>query len=302
MAGIIVVGSLNVDLSVAVSRLPRAGETLRGSGLALGAGGKGLNQAIAAARLGGRVHLVGCVGRDAFAEIPRAALAEAAVDGTHVVAVEGAATGVALISVAEKTGENSIVVAGGANAELGEEQVRGAAALFEESAVLLVQLEVSLEAVAAALEQARASGVISLLDPAPSRELPDDLLRLADFLTPNESEAEFLTGIEVCGLESAEAAADQLRGRTRQGVIVTLGERGCVVLTASGCEHIPAPRVDAIDTTGAGDAFNGALAHRLALGAPLGEALRYAVRSGAAATQRRGAALAMPTPQEVELL
>jgi ribokinase len=297
---IVVVGSLNVDVSVRAEHIPRPGETVRAAGLEIGPGGKGGNQAIAAARLGGRVHMVGRVGNDAFADIPRAALAEAGVDTSFVHVLEGQHTGTALIVVDEATGENAIGVAGGANRELSPEDVRDAVAAFRASGILLVQLEAPLEAIEAALDLARETQARTILDPAPARELPDHILRKVSILTPNEIEAEALTGLRVHNVESAAAAGSMLRDRTLGDVIVTLGEQGCVWVFASGFEHVPAPGVQAVDSTGAGDAFNGGLAAALARGEPVGAALRFAARAGAAATLRRGAANAMPTVEELE--
>lgn len=299
MRDIAVAGSLNVDISLRVPRFVRPGETLRASGLTLGAGGKGVNQAIAAARLGGRVHMIGCVGDDEFAHFPLDALREAGVDATHVARLAGQRTGTALITVDESTGQNQIAVDAGANRAVTPAHVRDAITAFRASGVLLVQLELPPETVDEALSLARAHHARTLLDPAPARELSDATLALVDVLTPNESEAELLTGIAIRDVESAAHAGARLQARSGGDVVVTLAERGCVWVHATGFEHVPAPRVRALDTTGAGDAFNGALAVALARGESLSSALREAVRAGAAATLRRGAAVAMPTPSEV---
>jgi ribokinase len=299
MRDIAVVGSLNVDVSLRVPRFVRPGETLRATGLEIGAGGKGLNQAVAAARLGGRVHLVGRVGRDPFAEIALAALRAAGVDATHVEALDGACTGLATITVDDETGQNQIAVAGGANHQVTIDHVRDAVSAFRSAAVLLVQLELPAATVDAALELARANHVRTVLDPAPLRELTGETLAKIDVLTPNEGEAEALSGMRIRDVESAAAAASALQARTRGDVVVTLGAQGCVWAHATGFEHVPAPKVRALDTTGAGDAFNGALAVALARGEPLSRALRHAVRAGAASTLRRGASAAMPTEAEV---
>lgn len=302
MRDIAVVGSLNVDISVRVPRFVRPGETLRASGLTLGAGGKGVNQAIAAARLGGRVHLIGRVGDDEFASVPLGALREAGVDVTHVAALAGMHTGTALITVDEATGQNQIAVDAGANAAVAVAHVRDAISAFRASSVLLVQLELPPETVDAALTLARAHHLRTLLDPAPARELSDVTLALVDVLTPNESEAEALTGIMIRDVESAAQAGARLQARSGGDIVVTLGEHGCVWVHATGFEHISAPRVRALDTTGAGDAFNGALAVTLARGESLSSALREAVRAGTAATLRRGAAAAMPSPADLMAL
>ncbi len=301
MRDIVVVGSLNVDVSVRADHLPVPGETVRARSLVLGPGGKGLNQAVAAARLGGRVHLVGHTGADRFAEIPGATLAEEGIDATYVTALAGQHTGTALI-VVDAAGQNQIAVAGGANTALAPEHVRAAIAAFRASVVLLVQLEAPLEAVHFALRQAREHGLRTLLDPAPARELPPELLREVDILTPNESEAAFLTGIEVTDLESAARAGGALVERTQGDVLITLGAQGLVWCFATGFEHVPAPGVDAVDTTGAGDALCGALAVELARERPLARALEQAVRAATASTLRRGAAASMPRPEDLAAL
>jgi ribokinase len=302
MRDIVVVGSLNVDVSVRAERLPRPGETVRASGRELGPGGKGGNQAIAAARLGGRVHMVGRVGEDRFSDIPLAALTEAGVDATYVHVSPTEPTGTALILVEEGSGQNQIAVAGGANRALSPEDVQNAVAAFRAAEVLLVQLEAPLETVEAALDLARECGVQTVFDPAPAMDLPDSLLQKADVLTPNELETEALTGMHVQDVESAAVAGAALRDRSLGDVVVTLGAEGCVWVFASGFEHVPAPPVRAVDTTGAGDAFTGALGVALARGDSMPHALRFAVRAGTAATLRRGAALAMPTAAQLDEL
>jgi ribokinase len=302
MRDIVVVGSLNVDVSMRAARLPRPGETVRAEGLEIGAGGKGANQAIAAARLGGRVHMVGRVGNDLFASIPVQALEEAGVDTSSVHTLLGHHTGLASIVVDAGSGENLIAVAGGANRKLRPDNVLDAVAVFRSSGVLLVQLEAPLETVEAALDLARECGLVAVFDPAPALELSDALLRKASVLTPNETEAQVLTGLEVRDVESAAAAGMRLRDRSLCDVVVTLGAQGCVWVWSSGFEHIPALQVEALDTTGAGDAFNGGLAVGLARGETVGQALRLAVRAGTAATLRPGAAAAMPRASELDEL
>ena len=194
MRDVVVVGSLNVDVSVRAERLPAAGETLRASDLSIGPGGKGLNQAIGASRLGARVHMVGRLGEDHFADIAEQALREARVDTSYVQRVAGSHTGTALITVDARTGENTIAVAGGANHTVSSADVRDALAAFRASGVLMVQLELPSETVETALDIARECALVTLLDPSPVRKLPDTLLRKVDVLTPNAHEAEALTG------------------------------------------------------------------------------------------------------------
>ena len=302
MGEIVVVGSLNLDISVRAESLPRPGETVRASGLELGPGGKGLNQALAAARLGGSVEMVGCVGADAFAAIPLDALREAGIEAARVSVLQGEHTGTALISVDAETGQNAISVAAGANARVTPDQVREAEPVFRAASVLLVQLELPLDTVETALDLGRRHSLLTLLDPAPFRELPDSILRKVDVLTPNETETESLCGLRVADVESGAAAGALLQKRTRGDVIVTLGALGCVRVHANGFEHLPAPPVEPVDTTGAGDAFNGGLAVALARGTPPLEALRQAILAGTAATLRPGAGAAMPTPEDLARL
>ncbi len=299
MRDIVVVGSLNVDVSLRARHIPRPGETVPAEGLEIGPGGKGLNQATGASRLGARVYLVGRVGDDRFAEVPEKALVEAGVDASHVARVPGQPTGTALI-VVEPGGQNAIAVAGGANHSLKPDDVRDALAAFRASGVLLVQLELPLETVEAALDLAKETACLSVLDPAPARELPDRLLRKVDVLTPNEREAELLTGTPVRDIESAAEAGRHLQERTLADVLVTLGAQGCVWVWSTGFEHVPAPRIRALDATAAGDAFNAALAVDLARGESLAGSLQAAVRAASASTLRRGAASSMPRADEID--
>ena len=302
MCDIVVVGSLNVDVSLRGVHIPRPGETVRAKGLSIGAGGKGLNQAIGASRLGARVHIVGRLGEDRFADVPEDALRDAGVDASYVSRLSDHHTGTALIVVDESTGENAIAVSGGANHELRPADLQDAVAAFRASGVLMVQLELVLETVEAALDLAKENTLTTVLDPAPAQELSDIFLRKVDLITPNETEAEFLAGVRVHDVESAAEAGSRLRERTLGDVLITLGSAGCVWVWATGFEHVPASRVKPVDTTGAGDAFNAGLAVGLARGEPVGRALRTALRAGTAATLRRGAAAAMPTAKELERL
>jgi ribokinase len=302
MRDIVVVGSLNVDVSLQATRIPQPGETVRAEDLSIGPGGKGLNQATGSARLGARVHMVGCTGDDRFADVPENAMREAGIDASYVERIPDQHTGTALIIVEKDSGQNAIAVAGGANHAVTPEDVRNAVAAFRSSGVLLVQLELPLEAIETALDLARENALVTVLDPAPARELPDTILRKVDILTPNETEVTFLTGVPVQDVESAAKAGAQLQKRSLGDVLVTLGAAGCVWVRSTGFAHVPAPRVDAIDTTAAGDAFNAGLAVELARGKPVAGAIDSAIRTATASTLRRGAAAAMPTPQEVETL
>jgi ribokinase len=282
-----VVGSINVDLVVTGAALPRPGETVAGGTFERHGGGKSANQAVAAARRGARVRMVGAVGDDELGAEALALLEAEGIDISGIARLEGSPTGVALI-VVDAAGENQIAVASGANAELDaaavERGLRGAA-----QGVVLLGLEVPDAPVLAGARAARAAGLGVVLNPAPARELPGELLDLSPLLTPNRDEAHALAGGD-----DAEAAARALAARTGAPVVVTLGADGVLVLDGVALERIPAPRVDAVDTTGAGDAFNGALACELAGGARLLDAARSAVAVAAESTRSPGARTVVP--------
>ena len=292
-----VVGSLNEDVLVAVPRLPGRGETVIGTGVEVAPGGKGANQAAAAGRLGRGVHMVGRVGDDPAGSRQLAALAGAGVNVGRVLVTPGTPTGSATIPVEEGTGENLIVVVSGANAELAPADVDVDS--VRRASVLLVQLEVSLETVAAA---ARTTSGTVVLNPAPARPLPADLLAEVDVLVPNEHELALLAGAadgerppaELAGLARAVGAGS---------VVVTLGARGALVVPADGPVLLQAPpTVTAVDTTGAGDCFCGALAQALARGEGLADAVRYAVTAAALSTTGPGARGALPDDDAVRAL
>ncbi len=295
---IVVVGSSNTDMVVASRRLPAPGETVLGGTFLMAAGGKGANQAVAAARLGARVSLVARVGADMFGDRAIDGFEREGVGTRFVVRDPDAPSGVALILV-DETGENLISVAPGANARLTVADVEAAREEIEAAAIVLLQLEVPLETVRHAARVARAAGALVILDPAPARELDAALLADVSILTPNESEAERLTGVPVTGDASAERAAGALRDRGVSTVALTLGSRGCYLLSAEHRARIEAPAVEAIDTTAAGDAFNGALAWQLARGAALPVAVATACRAAAVSVTRRGAQPSMPRADEV---
>jgi ribokinase len=286
---VVVVGSINADLVVSVPSLPGPGETVTGGRFARHGGGKGANQAVAAARLGADVALVGAVGDD---EMGSAALAELAAEGIDVSAVArlaGEATGVALIMV-DAAGENTIAVASGANARVDA----AGGALGGPAGVVLLGHEVPETAVLAGARAARDAGWLPVLNPAPARPLPDALLALAPVLTPNASEA-----CALAGEADPEAAAVALARSTGAPVLVTLGARGALLIDGERREPIPAPSVEAVDTTGAGDALNGALAAELAGGAALADAARVAVAAASLSTRRAGARAGMPRRDEL---
>ncbi len=297
--GVVVVGSSNTDMIVRVPKLPRPGETVLGGRFARAAGGKGANQAVAAARASASVSLVACVGDDDLGRAARAGFEAEGVDTGALVVDEAHASGVALIFVAEG-GENSIAVASGANAALTPAHVEAARALIEGAAVLLLQLETPLETVEAAARIASEAGVRVVLDPAPARELPDALLACVSILTPNAPEASQLTGIDVHDVESAERAARQLCARGAGSACVTLGPSGVVWVRAEEVLRIEGHGVDAVDTTGAGDVFSGCLAAALARGLTDEAALHFANAGAAISVTREGAQPSAPRLREIE--
>ena len=299
---VLVVGSANVDFTVAAARLPGVGETVSGGTLLVNHGGKGANQAVAARRLGAEVRFIACVGDDASGRDIRTALQAEGVGTDGVMATAEAATGTALI-VVDGQGRNQIVVAPGANWRLSVEQVRARADDFAWAQVVMCQLETPLDTLAWTLEEARRRTLVTMLNPAPVREgISDDVWRLVDYLTPNEGEAERLTGVAVRDADSAAAAGRALRARGVGNVIVTLGAQGSLACTARDDIRVPAFAVTAVDTTAAGDAFNGALGAELGGREPLQDALRFASAAAALACTRRGAQPSLPTRAEVERL
>ncbi len=298
MTRVLVVGSSNTDMIVRVPRIPRPGETILGGAFAMAAGGKGANQAVAAARAGGRVTLVARVGDDLFGRQAREGFVRDGIDARFVLTTPGAPSGIALITVDER-GENSISVASGANARLSVADVEAAGGAFDAADVVLLQLESPLDAVDAAARAAKGRGIPVILNPAPARELDDALLRLVSVLTPNESEAEMLAGVPVRDADGAREAARRLRDRGPATVVVTLGERGVYALSEGFEGPVPAFAVEAVDATAAGDVFNGALAVALAEKRPLAEALRFAQAAAAISVTRPGAQPSAPTRAEI---
>lgn len=297
---IVVVGSINMDLMARVPRLPRPGETVKGTEFVQVAGGKGANQAVAAARLGAAVTLIGRVGNDAFGQGLTASLKAEGVQTEHVQITVNCPSGLALIGV-EDSGQNAITVIGGANQRLSPQDVQQAEAVIAAADALLVQLEVPLETVAAAIALARRHQVLTILDPAPA---PDGVLMAelctADVVSPNQTEAEAIAGMAVTNLAEAAQAASKLHERGVARVVVKLGGLGALASEVGGeAVHIPAPDVQVVDSTAAGDAFTAALAVALVEGRPLADATRFACAAGSLATTRRGAQDAMPSRAEV---
>jgi ribokinase len=296
-----IVGSLNMDLIALSPRIPQPGETIIGKEFQTAPGGKGANQAVAAAHLGAQVSMVGQVGDDAFADSLLENLASAGVDHNFVTRDQENATGVALI-VVDDHGENSIVVASGANMNLTPADVESAEKAIAAADALLLQLEIPLETVIRAAELARAHQVTVILNPAPARALPEKLLHLVDFLIPNETETALLSGMSVTNQVEIEAAAESLRHLGVGNVILTLGSRGALLTGTFQSEVYPSFKVNPVDTTAAGDAFLGGFAVALGEGKSLSDAIRFGNAAGALATTRLGAQPSLPTRAEVELL
>ena len=299
MPRILVIGSANMDFTVAVPTLPREGETVTGGTFYTSHGGKGANQAVAARRLRGEVRFVGCVGADPQGDQIAEQFEQEGISIEGLVRRDDAATGVALIMV-DGAGHNQIAVASGANLQLTPEVAQQHAASIAWAQVLLCQLEVPVPTVEWALAAARERGVTTILNPAPAQALSDGVLAQVDCLTPNAHEAEVLTGTAVNTPEDATRAAQQLLGRGVKRVVVTLGRQGVLFCDGTSAMHYPAFPVEAVDTTGAGDAFNGALAMGLAVGGSYEQALPLANAAAALACTKRGAQTSFPGRAEVE--
>jgi ribokinase len=295
---VVVVGSVNMDLVVRAPRLPTSGETLSGTTFATLPGGKGANQAVAAARLGARTAFVGCVGDDAFGGTLQGVLQAAGIDCRALRVVPGVSSGVALIAV-DDGGHNFIVIVPGANGRVEPADVDRGEALLAAARIVVLQLEVPLPAVAPAVARARALGKQVVLNPAPARPLPPGLLAGVDLLVPNEIEAAMLSGLPVESLDEAAAAGRRLRAEGAGSVLVTLGARGVLAVTAGGERHHPAPQVKAVDTTAAGDTFIGGLCAALVEGRPLEEAIGFAQAAAAISVTRFGAQPSIPRRDEV---
>lgn len=298
---IVVVGSLNMDLIVSAPRIPKPGETIIGHGFHTASGGKGANQAVAAARLGAQVTMVGRVGDDAYGQMQLSNLAADGVDTTFVTVDSETHTGVALITV-DDAGENSIVVSSGANWRMSAADVDAAGTAIAEAGMLLLQLETPLEVIERAIEWALRHSVPVVLNPAPARPLPPELLAQVAFLIPNESETAILSGQPVSDLESARSAARVLRRMGVGTVVLTLGGQGAFLFAEGQEEHVPAFPVKVVDTTAAGDAFVAGFAVVVGSGRPLREAGRFAAAAGALATTKLGAQPSLPTLEEVNRL
>jgi ribokinase len=292
---ICVVGASNIDLIAYAPRLPKLGETVFGSHFQTGFGGKAANQAVMAAKLGGAVTIITKVGEDLFGQDTRKNFVECSVDTTYVYTTPDSFTGVAPIWVEVSSGNNAIIVAMGANELLTPEDIENAAIALTSAQVVVCQWEIRTDTVLAALRIAHEAGVTTLFNPSPAQdEISTEFYAHIDILCLNESEIERLTGMPVTTLEEATAAAQMLLSRGPRMIISTLGERGSLLVTSEESQHIPAPSVRAVDTTGAGDAFMGSLAYYLAEGQPIVEAMQRANRIAAISVQSPGTQSSFP--------
>ena len=302
MSDIVILGIFVADTAYRADRQPRMGETILGTSFVLGPGGKGSNQAVAAAMAGGDVTFISRLGKDAFADIARATWAKAGVKSAITEDAESY-TGAAYIFVENATGNNAIIVAAGAAGRIAVADVDASRPLIEGAKVFITQLEQPIPAARRALEIARAAGVKTILNPAPAAPLGDDILALCDFVTPNESETESLTGLPVTTIAEAEKAADALLARGVGACIITLGERGALYRDRDRSVHVPVISAGKVlDTTGAGDAFNGGFAVALTEGRDVVDAVRFGCATAGISVTRAGTAPAMPSRAEIDAL
>ncbi|MHA8067415.1 ribokinase [Aquirufa sp. ROCK2-A2] len=298
MPKIIVIGSSNTDMVIQTSRIPRPGETILGGSFFMNPGGKGANQAVACARLGGQTHFVAKVGNDVFGQMAKAQFEQEGIDSTFVFIDPIHASGIALINV-DSEGENSITVASGANAALNQEDIAAAQGLFSFGDYVLIQLEISLATVDYSIRKAAEKGLKVILNPAPAAEIPLDLYPHLFAITPNETEAELLTGIPVMDLATAQQAADILLQRGVQHVIVTLGSKGAYYQSAMESFLVETEKVQAIDSTAAGDCFNGALAVALSNQKSWLASIQFACRAATLSVTKPGAQASMPYLKDI---
>ena len=295
---IAVVGSYATGLTMRVQRFPSPGETVLAKGYRVDFGGKGSNQAVACARLGAKVSFIAKIGQDNFGGMALSLHREQRVDIDSVIQVPGQPTGVGFI-VVDADGNNCITIDPGANDLLTADEVSQSLKTLTPEAVVLTQLEIPVEAAAAAMARGREKRALTILNPAPARTLPDSVLRLVDVLTPNQSEAKVLVGQSPDAAMEPEAAAQELLRRGVKQVVITQGDRGALIATANSSRRIPAIKVSAEDTTGAGDSFNAGLAVALSCGENLDDAVRFAVVTGGLAVTREGVVPSLPTRNEV---
>lgn len=298
MAKIIVIGSSNTDMVIQSEKLPAPGETVLGGTFFMNPGGKGANQAVAAARLGGETYFIGKVGKDVFGE---SALKQFTLEGIHgefICQDDQQPSGVALINV-DAQGENCITVASGANARLMPQDIASAHSLFQPGNWLLIQLEIPLETVIYSLEKAHHSGLSVVLNPAPACALPESMYAYLDIISPNETETEFLTGIQPKDESSLSLACDYFLSRGVKRVVITRGSQGAYWKTQEGFGYVPAQQVKAVDSTAAGDCFNGALVVALSEGLAFEQAIAFACKAAALSVTQLGAQASMPNREQL---
>ena len=298
-AEVVVIGSINMDMVVTLDHRPAKGETVLGNHFFMSPGGKGANQAYAAGKLGARTMMLGKLGEDVFAQQLIANLQQAGIDTSMITKLPDVSSGIALISI-DAEGDNSIVVAPGANSAIARPDIDRWEPYIQKAKIILLQLEIPLDSVVYAAETAHKHGVSVLLDPAPAQPLPDELLSIADFITPNESELSALTGVDVTDAESAIKAASRLIDRGVKTVLAKLGSKGVAAVDSKGAFVIKGYPVKAVDTTAAGDSFAGAFATAIAEGKDVKAAAQFANAVAAIAVTRMGAQASMPSRQEVE--
>jgi ribokinase len=299
---VVVFGSFVVDLTSRSQGLPLPGQTILGSRFVMGPGGKGSNQAVAAHRAGADVTFVTKIGRDVFGRVATDFYTRENMDTTYVFEDEKLETGCALIMVDEASAQNAIVVISGACGNITEADIEKARPLLKNAGILLLQLETNFDALLKAVDIAHAAGVKVILNPAPARELTDKLYSKLDMVTPNETEAELLTGVHIENMSDAQRAADVLLKKGVKEVVITMGNQGAFATDGKRSEQYPRIQVEAVDTTGAGDAFNGGLVMALAEGKDLFEAMRYANVTGALSVTKTGTAPSMPRRSEIDML
>ena len=299
---IVILGVFVADTAYRASRQPKIGETIIGNEFSLGPGGKGSNQAVAAALAGGNVHFISRLGKDDFADMALSLWEKSGIT-PHVTQYSDSYTGAAYIFIEDKTGNNAIIVSPGAAADINDEDITANKELIRGSRVFMTQLEQSLDAAGTALSFAKGGGAITILNPAPAQPLGKDILKLCDFVTPNEIEAEQITGIPVKSINDAEIAAGKLLEKGADSAVITLGEQGALFKDNNQVIHQPSYEVGpVVETTGAGDAFNGGLAVALAEEMPIDKALRFACATASISVTRQGTAPSMPDRNEIEIL
>lgn len=296
--GVLVVGSSNLDLVVTANRFPKPGETIFGKKFEMFPGGKGANQAVCAARLGCKTTFIGKMGNDEFHEKLSSILIEAGVDINNLFIDENEHTGTALITV-DENGQNQIIVISGSNMKLSPQDITSKSDLFSNTAVVLTQLEIPLETVIQSAKLTRQNNAVFILNPAPAASLPENLFPLIDFITPNENELELLSGIPIKDNASINNAAERLLNKGTRNVIVTLGDQGSMLMNNSMAKHFPVNKVKVVDSTAAGDAFNGAFASSLSEGHSIEEAIEFANKVASIAVTRMGAQNSMPYLSEI---